>query len=159
VPKEGFWTIGGYKISFRRDGCWYADEELIANRRIARLFSRHLCDDGHGGWVIDVGIDRHPVTVEDTPLVVTRVDGDAVSGFTIRTNDDESEPLDCASLEVGEGNVLYCTVDRGVRGHMRARFLRRSYYALARHIQVEHGRPVLHCRGRSFPIGGGITIH
>ena len=56
MPKAGFWASGGYKISFRRDGCWYADDEVIVNRRIARLFTRHVCTDGEGGWVIDVGI-------------------------------------------------------------------------------------------------------
>lgn len=159
MPKAGFWAVGGYKISFRRDGCWYADDEVIANKRIARLFSRHLCDDGEGGWVIDVGIDRHPVTVEDTPLVVTGVEGDPDRGFTIHTNDDESESLDCTSLEVGEAEVLYCAVDRGERGRMRARFLRPAYYALASHIELEDGRPVLRCRGKGFPIGGAVTVH
>ncbi len=159
MRREGFWAIGGYKISFRRDGCWYADEEVIANRRISRLFSRHLRGDGEGGWVIDVGIDCHPVTVEDTPLVVTWVDGDPGSGFTIRTNDDESEVLDCTSLEVGEAEVLYCEVNRGERGRMRARFLRPAYYALAAYVELEGGRPVLRCRGHSFPIGGAVTVH
>ena len=31
MPRAGFWAIGGYKISFRSDGRWYADEEVIAN--------------------------------------------------------------------------------------------------------------------------------
>lgn len=159
MARAGFWAVGGYKISFRRDGNWYADEEVIGNSRIARLFSRHLQGDGKGGWVIDVGIDRHSVTVEDTPLVVTRVDGDPVSGFTIHTNDDEVEALDCTSLEVGEGQVLYCSVDRGDRGRMRARFLRPAYYALARHVDLEGAHPVLRCGGKRYPIAGAVTLH
>ena len=39
APKAGFWAIGGYEISFRKDGRWYADDEVIENPRIALLFS------------------------------------------------------------------------------------------------------------------------
>ena len=70
MAMAGFWSIGGYQISFRKDGRWYADDEVIGNARIARLFAENVQSDGKGGWVIDVGIDRHPVTVEDTALVV-----------------------------------------------------------------------------------------
>ena len=76
MPKAGFWAIGGYAISFRRDGRWYADDEPIANPRIARLFSEHVRADGKGGWMIDVGIDRQSVSIEDTALVVTSIEGD-----------------------------------------------------------------------------------
>ncbi|HYC00287.1 MAG TPA: hypothetical protein VEC57_14215 [Candidatus Limnocylindrales bacterium] len=153
MARAGFWPVGGYKISFRKDGHWYADDDRIPNARIARLFSRHLCPDGNGGWVIDVGIDRHPVTVEDTPLVVRRIDGDAENGFQVRTNDGVSSSLDCTTLEIGDGDVLYCTVDRGdKRGRMKARFLRPAYYELARYIDFDGDMPVLHCRGRQFPV-------
>ena len=155
MARAGFWSVGGYKISFRKDGRWYADDEPIPNERIARLFSRHLGPDGSGGWVIDVGIDRHSVTVEDTPLVVRRIEGDPERGFRILTNDGITDELDCTTLEVGSGDVLYCTVERGEkRGRMRARFLRPAYYELARHIDFEGHRPVLHCRGRDYPLRG-----
>ena len=49
MPKAGFWAIGGAEISFGSDGIWYADGESIANRRIAELFSRHVCRGDDGG--------------------------------------------------------------------------------------------------------------
>lgn len=162
MPQAGFWAVGGYTISFRRDGAWYADDERIRNSRIQLLFSRSLrADDREGapdlprytGWLLDVGVDRQPVLVEDTPLVVTGVDGDPERGFEIRTNDGESGALEMETLEIGDDEVLYCSVDRGARGRMRARFLRPAYYRLARFVEWEEGRPVLRSMGKTHVIG------
>jgi hypothetical protein len=152
APRAGFWAIGGYEISFKKDGRWYADDEVIENPRIALLFSRHVQRDDEGRWVVDVGVDRQPVTVEDTALVVVEVKGDGERGFEVRTNDDVTSPLDCATLEVGPDDVLYCTVERGERGTIRARFLRPAYYRLAEFIEDEGGRPVLSCRGERHAV-------
>lgn len=155
MPKAGFWAVGGYRISFRKDGHWYADDERIENPRIALLFSRHLrpAREGEKGeWVIDVGIDRQSVEVEDTPLVVVAVDGDAVAGFRIRTNDGVVEELDASTLEVGAGDVLYCRVQRQERGELRARFARAAYYRVAEAVVADGDRMLLATRGRSFEI-------
>ncbi len=159
MPQAGFWPVGGYTISFRRDGNWYADDERIRNPRIQLLFSQSIRpDDRDGapdlprytGWLLDVGVDRQSVSVEDTPLVVAGIDGDPDTGFFVRTNDGESGPLDCSTLEIGDADVLYCTVDRGERGRLRARFLRPAYYFLAQHVEAEDGRPVLRSQGRAW---------
>lgn len=147
MAKAGFWPIGGYKIRFRADGRWYADEEVIAHPRIALLFSRHIRRAADGGWMVDVGVDRQKVEVEDTPLVVTRVSGDSGSGFRVTTNDAVEDMLDCATLRTGGGDVLYCTVDRGGRGAMDARFLRPAYYDLASWMEETSGEVVLVCKG------------
>lgn len=162
MPLAGFWAVGGYTISFRRDGAWYADDERIRNSRIQLLFSRSIRrDDRDGapdlprytGWLLDVGVDRQSVIVEDTALVVTGVDGDPAEGFTIATNDGESEALDCTTLEIGDGDVLYCTVDRGERGLLRARFLRPAYYRIAKFVEAGDDGPVLHAGGRAHRLG------
>ena len=152
MARAGFWPIGGYLISFRADGHWYADDEVIGNERIARLFSQHVQYDENDGWVIDLGIDRQAVTVEDTGLVVVAVrtsgqnqsaaepDGDTIE---VRTNDGVVSALDPTTLKVGDGNVLYCEVDRGERGVIRARFLRPAYYALAEKMEDSSEGPVL----------------
>lgn len=161
MPQAGFWAVGGYTISFRRDGFWYADEERIENPRIQLLFSRGIRrDDREGasglprytGWLLDVGVDKQPVTVEDTPLVVTQIEGDADSGFTVQTNDQESGLLDCRTLFIGEDDVLYCEVDRGVRGLLTARILRSAYYRLAELVEWEGEQPMLRCQGQIFPL-------
>lgn len=154
MPTAGFWAIGGYAISFRKDGRWYADDEPIANPRIARLFSEHVRPDGTGGWVIDVGIDRQSVSVEDTALVVTSVEGDGTRGFRVRANDGVVAELDCSTLAIGPDNVLYCDLDRGERGMLRARFLRAPYYVLSDCMQIDErtGDAVLECRGRQHVV-------
>ncbi len=141
MTRAGFWAIGGAKLSFGKDGKWYADGEVIGNRRIAELFSQHLRRDGEGGWVIDIGIDRQPCEVEDTPLVVTSVDGDPASGIVLCVNDGRSDALDPATLSVSEENVLYCKLDRGERGVMAARFLRPAYYQLTAHMEEDEQGP------------------
>ncbi|RMD85383.1 MAG: DUF1285 domain-containing protein [Candidatus Dadabacteria bacterium] len=148
----GFWPVGGYRISFRRDGRWYADDEPIENRKIARLFSQHVRPDGEGGWVIDLGIDRQRVDVEDTPLVVVAVEGDPQSGFRVRANDGIETPLDCETLCVGPDNALYCRLDRGERGVLPARLLRPAYYQLANWIEEDAEGAVLPCKGKKYPL-------
>ncbi len=152
MPRAGFWAIGGYEISFRADGNWYADEEVIANSKIARLFSRHVRSDGQGGWVVDLGIDCQPVVVQDTALVVAGVDGDARDGFVVTTNDGISSELDCSTLVASSDNVLYCSVERGDRGLIRARFLRPAYYRLGEFFEDGPDGPLLCCRGRSYHV-------
>jgi hypothetical protein len=154
MPSAGFWSIGGYKISFRKDGRWYADDEVVGNPRIARLFAENVQPDGKGGWVIDVGIDRHPVTVEDTALVVTVLEGDPVSGFRVRANDGRTDELDCTTLSIGDDNVLYCELERGARGRIRARFMRGPYYLLTGYVEVDEktGDAWLGDRGRRYLI-------
>ena len=153
MARAGFWSVGGYLISFRRDGRWYADDEVIEHKKIALLFSRHIQADGEGGWVVDVGVDRHSVVVEDTPLVVTAVDGSPDEGFEATTNDGVREALDCNTLQVGAQRVLYCSVRRGDRGVLRARFLRPAYYSLARYVDVDNNRTVLRSREVCHDLG------
>ncbi|HEY2772480.1 MAG TPA: hypothetical protein VGK20_00375 [Candidatus Binatia bacterium] len=161
MPQAGFWPVGGYTISFHRDGAWYADDERIRNTRIQLLFSQSIRRDDrenaeslarYTGWLLDVGVDRQSVIVEDTPLVVSGIDGDPDSGFVIRTNDGISEPLDCSTLEIGSDDVLYCTVDRRERGRLRARFLRPAYYRIARFIELDGAAPRIRSRAATFRI-------
>ena len=49
-------------------------------------------------------------------------------------NDDEREPIDAATLEVGADNVLYARVKGGA---FRARFLRNAYYHLVDRLETD----------------------
>lgn len=139
MAQAGFWAISSGRISFRRDGRWYNDDEPINNARIAKLFSRCLRRAGDGRWQIAMADERAFVEIEDTPWVVTSVAGDAARGFTIRLNDDSEEPLDPSTLTVGDANVLYTRVKDG----HPARFLRPAYYQLAPAIVERDGRFLL----------------
>ncbi len=153
----GFWEIGGAEISFRKDGRWYADEDVIENARIALLFSKHIEPDGEGGWVIDVGVDRQPCKVDDTPLVIVSVNGNLQSGYSVRANDGITDTLDSATLRTGADNVLYCTLDRGERGCLDARFLRPAYYELAKHFEQDADGFLLRVAGGNVRIGTTVA--
>jgi hypothetical protein len=152
MARAGFTAIGSGKIKFGKDGLWYSDEEVIPNRAIRALFSRTLkvLPDGRGR--LELGEDKADVTIEDTPWVVTMVEGDPARGFTVVLNDETREPLDPGSLRVGAENVLYCRVKGGAHA---ARFLRPAYYTLMHHAEVDpDGAAVLPVGGRRIPIAG-----
>ncbi len=149
MPRAGFYAIESGKISFRRDGNWYSDEERIDNPRIALLFSRSIKRNPDGTFYLQVAEERASITVEDTPYVVTTVDDDGKGGFLVITNDEEREPLDPTTLEVGNDNVLYCCVKGG---EYRARFLRSAYYHLSDHFIEDSGDFAIVIAGQRYPI-------
>ncbi len=145
MARAGFYAVESGKISFRRDGNWYSDDERIDNPRIALLFSRSIRRHPDGSYFLQVAEERAPITIEDTPYVVKAIDGDARSGFTMLLNDEERVPLDPALLEVGDHNVLYARIKGGAS---RARFLRSAYYHLSDCIEGDERT------GFSLRIGG-----
>jgi uncharacterized protein len=150
MARAGFYAVESGKISFRHDGHWYNDEERIENPRIALLFSRSIRRNPDGSYVLQVADERAPITVEDTPYVVTGVEDDALGGFVIITNDEVREALDPSTLEVGDANVLYCLVKQG---EVRARFLRNAYYHLAENFLTDDGENFfILIGGRRYPI-------
>jgi hypothetical protein len=150
MPRAGFYAVESGKISYRRDGNWYTDEERIDNPRIATLFSNSIRQNPDGSYFLQVGDERAPVTVEDTPFVVRTLEDDELGGFIALLNDDTREELDPATLEVGAGNVLYARVKGGA---YRARFLRNAYYHLADRLEADDaGRFFVRIRGARHPI-------
>ncbi len=74
MPRAGFYTVESGKISFRKDGNWYSDEERIDNPRIALLFSHSIRQNPDGSWFLQVAEERASIAVEDTPYVVKSID-------------------------------------------------------------------------------------
>ena len=150
MARAGFYAVESGKISFRRDGNWYSDDERIDNPRIALLFSRSIRRNPDGSYYLQVAEERAAITVEDTPYVVKSIEGDAARGFTLVLNDEEHEELDPATLEVGADNVLYCRVKGGTE---RARFLRSAYYHLSPGFEADdRGGFAIIVRGRRYPL-------
>ena len=54
MARAGFYPIESGKISFRRDGNWYSDDERIDNPRIALLFSRSIKRSSDGSYYLQV---------------------------------------------------------------------------------------------------------
>lgn len=150
MARAGFYAVESGRISFRRDGNWYSDDERIDNPRIALLFSRSIRRNPDGGFYLQVAEERASITVEDTPYVVKTIEDDGAGGFILVTNDDEREPIDPTTLEVGRSNVLYCRVKGG---QFRARFLRSAYYHLSGAFIADDGGQVsIVISGRRYPI-------
>ncbi len=150
MPSAGFYAIESHRIRFGRDGEWYSDGERIANRRIAQLFSRCVRRGADGGYWLQMGDERAPLEIEDTPFVVRQTDGDPEHGFTLWLNDDSSEPLDPGSLRSGPDHALYCRVKGG---EYEAKLLRPAHYALAEWVRpAPDGTFALEVGGQSYPI-------
>ncbi len=155
MARAGFYAVESGKISFRRDGRWYVDDELIDNPRIALLFSRSIRHTPDGGYFLQIGDERASITVEDTPYVVKSIKGDAPQGFSVLLNDDTVKRLDPGSLAIGHDNVLYCSVKQGQH---RARFLRPAYYHLSDSLQPDaHGGFCFVTMGQRYPLRHATT--
>src|ERR1700752_1264236 len=128
MGRAGLYAIESGKISFRRDGNWYTDDERIDNSRIALLFSKSIKRNPDGSYYLQVAEERTPITVEDTPYVAKSLADGQHGGFMLVLNDDPREPLNPENLEIGADNVLYARVKYG---ESRARFLRSAYYHLS----------------------------
>ena len=150
MASAGFYPIESHSIRFGRDGEWYSDGERIANRRIADLFSRCVRKNPQGGYMLQMGDERAPLEVDDTPFVVRQIDADPRHGFTVSLNDGTREPLDPSSMRYGRDNAFYCRVKGG---EWEARLLRPAHYALAHSVDIgADGRFYLRIGSRDYPI-------
>ena len=132
MPRAGFYAIQNSAIRFGKDGRWYADGQVIANSRIADLFSQHVRRRPEGGYMLRIGDEKAPIEVEDTPYVVTGVEIGSDGAVLLDLNDRTREGLDPHTLAIGDDDVLYCRVKDGAEA---ARFLRPAYYQVARYIE------------------------
>ncbi len=136
----GRFQYKGGEIRLDKEGRWFHDGVEITHKLTRDLFSRNIKrDPSSGGYILEIGSEWSPVTVEDTPFMVRRVDvnGERAIAFL---NDNTREDLDLGSLRVGGGNVLYCDVKDGL---YPARFLRPAYYQLMQRLtETETGYAV-----------------
>lgn len=155
MARAGFYAVESGKISFRRDGNWYSDDERIDNPRIALLFSQSIKRNPDGSYYLQVAEERAPIAVEDTPYVIKALEDDELGGFTMILNDETREPLNPGALEVGADHVLYARVKGG---GVRARFLRTAYYHLSDRFETDDaGRFFVNLRGRRHLLGGAAS--
>ena len=154
MARAGFYAIHNTKIRFGRDGCWYADDELIVNKRIVDLFARHIERASNGaGYILRIGDEQAPVIVDDTPYVIVGVAVKDGATLCVELNDHTHEVLDVTTLRVGDGDVFYCRVKSG---RELARLLRPAYYQIAQYIsESDPGRFVLRLTGSVHQIERG----
>lgn len=149
-----------FGITVDEEGIWFYLGSPIIREDILGLFYEHLkFIPGHGYAIAWQG-GLHPITVADTPFVLTRVDpeedGQGVKAIWISLKHlPDRELLDPSTLFIGKNNVLYCKV-RG--GNFLARFSRPAYYQIAQLIEEEkEGSFVIKVRGKTYKIEEAST--
>jgi len=112
------------KLRVDVDGAWYDDVVEITHPGILANLRANLRRDAEG-YFIQTRV-RIPVTVDDVPWVVTRVErrGDALHGIL---NDGTETPIDPATLRIGPEDVPYCRVKGGA---FEARLCRAATFQL-----------------------------
>lgn len=139
----------GCTIRIDKEGKWYYQGLEIINPVVLRAFCEALQTDEEGRFRIVIGDELCYIEVEDTPFVVASIRGDPSVGLYLRLNTMETYPLDPENLCIGDNNVLYATLENG----MKVRFSRHAYYSLALLMEEdEDGMIVLKIKDTVYPI-------
>ena len=142
-------VTAGCAIRIDKDGHWYYEDKEIINPQILSAFCDALEKDDDGRYRLVIEPEVCYVEVEDTPFVVASIRGDIHDGLSVLLNTAAVHKLDPATLSIGENNVLYCTLQDG----MKVRFTRAAYYTLALMMEEDdQGNITLKVNGTSYPI-------
>ncbi len=138
-------------IYIDKDGKWFHNGAEMINRAIVLDFYRHLVKDDSGTYIIKRGNEACYVEVEDTPFIITGVEFEEADGGRERVRlsliDETQETLAPETLIIGDKNILYCTIKKGL---FRARFSRAAYYQLAIRIIKEGDRYYLPLNNKRY---------
>ncbi len=130
-----------FEIKIDKEGVWYYNGAEMFRKDILAVFFQNLFRDESGRYYVKMGNDMCYLKVEDTPIVVKSVHEMADPGASdaggkclgMFLSDSSLEKIDLESLRIGDGNVLYCDLQRG----FPARFTRAAYYQIADWIQFD----------------------
>lgn len=137
-----------------KDGKWYHEGAEIIHRPIFLWLIQSLEKSEDDLFIVHLNNQKCYLEVEDTPLVVQRVDRkpegpDGPERITLFLNDESEEPLDPETLRISPDNVLYCRVKNR---EFPARFLRPAYYQMAEFLEEDEG-------GKFFLMLNGKKFH
>ena len=141
-------------LSIDDEGRFLHRGEPIAHARTLEVLWRSLEPAAGGRWLVRVGRESAYVAVAETPWIVRGVDaGDGTAPPVLFLSGGSREPLDPATVRLGEDGVLRCTLTRG----RLARFARAAQIALG--MALEEDPPgsesfFLPASGRRWPIAG-----
>lgn len=137
------------------DGTLWHEGGELDDPPTLKLFMKNMAEFPEGGaekWRVFCQGEECRITAEDVPYVVQdlEIHGD---GVLLKFPGGYEEKLDPATLQVGARNVLYCRI-RG--GAFMARFNRKSYLGLAKHIQYDSLKDVFYLivDNKRYPING-----
>lgn len=126
------------KLHIDREGRWFADDRPVIHEKIHKLFCDSLVRDGEY-YLIRIGDEENPVTVEDAPFSVRRLfienDAEGLDVVRLILNDARVTALDPCTLRAADRHSLYCRVPGA---GMEARFSRDAFTRLGRLIEIDH---------------------
>ena len=138
-------------LSIDDEGRFLHRGEPIAHARTLEVLWRSLEPASGGRWLVRVGRESAYVGVAETPWIVRGVEpGDGAAPPSLLLSDGAREPLDPATLRVGDDGVLRCVSSRGP-----ARFGRAAQIALGMALEEDppgSGSFVLAAGGRRWPV-------
>jgi uncharacterized protein len=154
-PIENKTALPPCMIFVSKEGQWYHEGAEIIHRPIFLWLIQSLDKTEDGLFIVNLNNQRCFLEVEDTPLVVQRVERfqeDPAGSEQIRLylNDDSVDILNPETLWGSPENVLYGLVKED---KFPARFLRPAYYQMAEFIEEgEDGDFYLSLNQRKYPI-------
>jgi hypothetical protein len=138
-----------------KEGKWFHDGAEIIHRPIFLWMIQSLEKTEDGLFIVHLNNQKCYLEVEDTPLVVQKVDlvkegPGKTAQIRLTLNDESRESLDPDTLRISPESVLYCTVKNN---QFPARFLRPAYYQIAENItEDERGGFDLLINEKRYPI-------
>jgi uncharacterized protein len=140
-PNENKTSLPPCMIFVGKEGQWYHEGAEIIHRPIFRWLIQSLEKTEDGLYIVNLNNQRCFLEVEDTPLVVQRVEHfqenpAGTEQVRLFLNDDSVDFLNPETLATSPDNILYCLVKEG---QFPARFLRPAYYQMAEFIEEGEG--------------------
>ncbi len=145
-----------------REGHWTHDGAAVEHPKLAEALhtwiARHPED---GRFILSNGYDWTYCTIEDVPFFVRAIqeeDGDAI----LVLSDGSKEPLDPATVRLGEDGALYLKVahphdDPAKKGPFDAKMSRHAQTQLAPFLSEENGTPVLVTKRGKATFSGALS--
>jgi hypothetical protein len=129
-------TLPPCMIFVSKEGTWFHDGAEIIHRPIFLWMIQSLEKTEDGLFIVHLNNQKCYLEVEDTPLVIQKVDliqegPEKIAYIRLTLNDESQEILDPNTLRISSESVLYCTVKNN---QFPARFLRPAYYQIAENI-------------------------
>ena len=108
-------TLPPCMIFVSKEGKWYHDGAEIIHRPIFLWMIQSLEKTEDGLFIVHLNNQKCYLEVEDTPLVVQKVDliregPEKTAHIRLTLNDESQEILDPDTLRISSESVLYCTV-------------------------------------------------
>jgi uncharacterized protein len=150
LPPELIEKLRRSGIRLDREGRFWHEGQEVTHAGLRRALLRWMDRLPDGKPILRLDADRYAyVDVEDAHLlaVSARWAGDRV---LLTLNDGSEAELDYASLRVGAGDALYCTVRNG----LEARLTTSAHQVLSQRISERDGAYLLSAAGAEWAVKG-----